>query len=223
MPDQPISSYATGWPPIPPIRTSRLDIKGVDHVGATLILQPRLNSAVQRVGVLAPRWALSARSRPMSPWSANAGGRGGLSQGVPTSGSTSAAWSNSAWMWTMRPDPGVPKDDAEARKYTLRACCRRCRQCPRRHRGDLMTLSGSAGSASDPAAEARGDACQGGRRHLGGKAQFQLGLMMAQGTGGPQDDVGARAMFEKAAAQNHPGALEWMGSFQANGRGDPEG
>ena len=38
-------------------------------------------------------------------------------------------------------------------------------------------------------------------------------LMMADGTGGPQDDVGARALFEKAAAQNHPGALERMGAF----------
>jgi TPR repeat protein len=46
--------------------------------------------------------------------------------------------------------------------------------------------------------------------------------MLAQGTGGPEDDVGARAMFEKAAAQNHPGALEWMGSFAANGRGGPK-
>jgi TPR repeat protein len=51
------------------------------------------------------------------------------------------------------------------------------------------------------------------------EAQFQLGLMLANGVGGPQDDVGARASFEKAAAQNHPGALEWMGSFSRSGRG----
>jgi len=45
-------------------------------------------------------------------------------------------------------------------------------------------------------------------------------LMMADGTGGPKDDVAARALFEKAAAQNHAGALDWLGSFaeSANNR-----
>ena len=32
----------------------------------------------------------------------------------------------------------------------------------------------------------------------------------------------ARAMFEKAAAQNHPGALERMGAFAQEGRGGPK-
>src|SRR5262249_4881345 len=54
------------------------------------------------------------------------------------------------------------------------------------------------------------------------EAQYQLGLMMAEGTGGPQDDVAARALFEKAAAQGHPGALEWMGAFAEAGRGRPK-
>ena len=53
------------------------------------------------------------------------------------------------------------------------------------------------------------------------EAQFQLGLMEENGVGGPKDDVAARALFEKAAAQNHPGALEWAGSFAAAGRGGP--
>ena len=53
------------------------------------------------------------------------------------------------------------------------------------------------------------------------EAQYQLGLMLADGTGGPQDDAGARTLFEKAAAQNHPGALERMGAFTAEGRGGP--
>ncbi len=52
-------------------------------------------------------------------------------------------------------------------------------------------------------------------------AQFQLGLMYANGVGGPKDDVAARSWFEKAAAQNNPNALEWMGSFAASGRGGP--
>ncbi len=36
---------------------------------------------------------------------------------------------------------------------------------------------------------------------------------------GPKDDVAARNLFEKAAAQNHAGALERMGAFAQSGRG----
>jgi TPR repeat protein len=43
--------------------------------------------------------------------------------------------------------------------------------------------------------------------------------MMSEGTGGPKDDASARALFEKAAAQGHPGALERMGAFAQSGRG----
>ena len=46
--------------------------------------------------------------------------------------------------------------------------------------------------------------------------------MLAEGTGGEKDDVQARALFEKAAAQNHPGALERMGAFTQEGRGGPK-
>jgi len=46
--------------------------------------------------------------------------------------------------------------------------------------------------------------------------------MNADGVGGPKDDVAARAWFEKAAAQNHPGALERMGDFAESGRGGPK-
>jgi TPR repeat protein len=54
------------------------------------------------------------------------------------------------------------------------------------------------------------------------EAQYQLGIMNADGVGGPQDDVAARALFEKAAAQNHPGALERLGAFAQSGRGGPK-
>ena len=54
------------------------------------------------------------------------------------------------------------------------------------------------------------------------EAQYQLGLMMADGIGGPKDDVAARAWFERAAAQNHAGALERMGAFAQSGRGGPQ-
>ena len=46
--------------------------------------------------------------------------------------------------------------------------------------------------------------------------------MTADGVGGPADDVAARALFEKAAAQSHPGALERMGAFAQSGRGGPQ-
>jgi TPR repeat protein len=111
---------------------------------------------------------------------------------------------------------GVPKDDAQARKYFERAAA----AGNARGATNLITLSGTAADASDPA-QARALLAKAADANSA-EAQFQLGLMMAQGTGGPQDDVGARAMFEKAAAQNHPGALEWMGSFSANGRGGPK-
>jgi TPR repeat protein len=54
------------------------------------------------------------------------------------------------------------------------------------------------------------------------EAQYQLGLMLAEGTGGPKDDTAARTLFEKAAAQNHPGALTQMGAFTQEGRGGPK-
>ncbi len=110
---------------------------------------------------------------------------------------------------------GVPKDDAQARSYFERAA----KAGNANGATKLAMLPGAAGEASDPAQE-RAMLARAAEANSA-EAQFQLGLMMAQGVGGPQDDTGARAMFEKAAAQNHPGALEWMGSFAASGRGGP--
>jgi TPR repeat protein len=50
-------------------------------------------------------------------------------------------------------------------------------------------------------------------------AQYQLAMMMVEGAGGPQDDVAARALFEKAAAQGHADAMVWSGAFAQLGRG----
>jgi TPR repeat protein len=46
--------------------------------------------------------------------------------------------------------------------------------------------------------------------------------MLAEGTGGPKDDVAARTLFEKAAAQGHADAMMWAGAFAQIGRGGPE-
>jgi TPR repeat protein len=85
---------------------------------------------------------------------------------------------------------------------------------------NLLALAANGGPPFDPA-QARAllaHAAQSGSA----EAEFQLGVMLANGTGGPQDDAAARAMFEKAAAQNHPEALQWMGVFAQGGRGGPQ-
>jgi TPR repeat protein len=46
--------------------------------------------------------------------------------------------------------------------------------------------------------------------------------MTADGVGGPKDDAAARVLFEKAAAQGHPAAMERMGAFAQSGRGGPQ-
>ncbi len=84
----------------------------------------------------------------------------------------------------------------------------------------LVALSGSGGSPSDPA-EAR-TMLQKAADANSAEAQFQLGVMYAEGTGGPKDDVAARVLFEKAAAQGHAQALDWAGNFAENGRGGPK-
>jgi TPR repeat protein len=111
---------------------------------------------------------------------------------------------------------GVAKDEAQARKLFERAA----------EAGNpggvtnLAALSKSGGAPSDPA-KARALLAKAAETNLA-EAQYQLGLMTADGVGGPKDDVAARALFEKAAEQSHPGALERMGAFAQNGRGGPK-
>lgn len=85
---------------------------------------------------------------------------------------------------------------------------------------NLAALSADIGGASDPV-EARAMLAKAAETNAA-EAQFQLGLMMANGVGGPKDDIAARGLFEKAAAQGHAGALDWMGNFAESGRGGPE-
>jgi TPR repeat protein len=85
---------------------------------------------------------------------------------------------------------------------------------------NLAALSTNGGGSSDPA-EARAMLAKAAETNSA-EAQFQLGLMMANGVGGPKDDIAARGLFEKAAAQDHAGALDWMGNFAETGRGGAE-
>jgi TPR repeat protein len=110
---------------------------------------------------------------------------------------------------------GVPKDEAQARKLFERAA----QGGNPRGIANLTALPDKGGMASDPVKN-RALLSKAAETNSA-EAQYQLGLMMAEGIGGSKDDVAARALFEKAAEQNHPGALERMGAFAEGGRGGP--
>jgi TPR repeat protein len=110
---------------------------------------------------------------------------------------------------------GVARDEEQARKLFERAA----QAGNPRGISNLATLSGGSGAPADPtrAREMLAKAAE-----TNPEAQYQLGLMLADGSGGEKDEAGARGLFEKAAAQNHPGALEQMGEFAEAGRGGPK-
>jgi TPR repeat protein len=109
---------------------------------------------------------------------------------------------------------GVVKDDAQARKLFERAA----EAGNPRGVSNLAALPGGGGAAADPV---RARAILAKTAETNAEAQYQLGMMMAEGIGGPKDDTAARGLFEKAAAQSHPAALERMGAFAQAGRGGP--
>jgi TPR repeat protein len=109
---------------------------------------------------------------------------------------------------------GVAKDDAAARKLLERSA-----EAGNPRAIAALAASSGGGAPSDPA-KARALLMKGADTNS--EAQFQLGLMLANGVGGPQDSNAAKSYYERAAAQNHPGALEWMGSFSRSGRGGPQ-
>jgi len=108
---------------------------------------------------------------------------------------------------------GVARDEAQARKLFERAA----QAGNPRGVSNLAALGG--GASSDPA---RARELLSKAAETNAEAQYQLGMMLAEGNGGARDDTAARALFEKAAAQNHPGALERMGAFAQEGRGGPK-
>ena len=108
---------------------------------------------------------------------------------------------------------GVARDEAQARKLFERAA----QAGNPRGVSNLAALGG--GASADPA-RARELLLKAAETNA--EAQYQLGMMLAEGNGGAKDDAAARALFEKAAAQNHPGALERMGAFAQEGRGGPK-
>ena len=111
---------------------------------------------------------------------------------------------------------GVAKDEVQARQLFERAA----EAGNPRGALNLAALSEAGGAPSDPA-KVRALLARAAETNSA-EAQYQLGLMIAEGVGGPKDDVAARALFDKAAAQGHAGALERMGSFAQSGRGGPQ-
>jgi TPR repeat protein len=110
---------------------------------------------------------------------------------------------------------GVARDEAQARTLFERAAS----AGNPRGVSNLAAVSGPTGVAADPA---RSRALLAKAAETNAEAQYQLGMMMADGIGGAKDDVAARSLFEKAAVQGHVGALERMGAFAQAGRGGPE-
>src|SRR5437899_10779418 len=108
---------------------------------------------------------------------------------------------------------GVARDEAQARKLFERAAQAGT------PRGVTNLAAAGGGASSDPA---RARELLSNAAETNAEAQYQLGMMLAEGNGGAKDDTAARALFEKAAAQNHPGALERMGAFAQEGRGGPK-
>jgi TPR repeat protein len=111
---------------------------------------------------------------------------------------------------------GVARDEAQARTLFERAA----EAGNPRGVTNLAALSGGGGALADPA-KARALLAKGAEANSA-EAQYQLGMMIAEGVGGPKDDVAARALFQKAAAQGHAGGLERMGAFAQSGRGGPQ-
>ena len=108
---------------------------------------------------------------------------------------------------------GVARNEAEARKLFERAA----EAGNPRGVTNLAAIANAGGAPSDPV-KARMLLAKAADENSA-EAEYQLGLMTAEGVGGPKDDVAARALFEKAAAQDHPGALVQMGAFAQSGRG----
>ncbi len=110
---------------------------------------------------------------------------------------------------------GLAKDDGQARALFQRAAA----AGNALGIAQLAALGQSAGQPVDPAQQRALLANAAAANSA--DAQYQLGVMYANGIGGPKDDAAARSWFEKAAAQGNVDALDWMGSFAANGRGGP--
>jgi uncharacterized protein len=185
------------------------DVKGTVEIAAsdiaTAIKFCRTASAMSRRAMYQLGRAYAANKQPAEAVSAY--------RKAADKGSTSAMVELGVMFGT---GAGVPKDEEQARKLFERAA----EAGNPRGVTNLAAISRTGGTPTDPT-KSRAMLLRAAEKNSA-EAQYQLGLMFADGVGGPQDDVAARSLFEKAAAQDHPGALERMGEFAQNGRGGPQ-
>jgi TPR repeat protein len=185
------------------------DVKGVTEIApsdiATAIKFCRTASASSRRAIYQLGRAYAANKQPAEAVSAY--------RKAADKGSTSAMVELGVMLGT---GAGVPKDEAQARKLFERAA----EAGNPRGVTNLAAISSTGGAPTD-SVKSRAMLMRAAEKNSA-EAQYQLGLMFADGIGGSQDDVVARSLFEKAAAQDHPGALERMGEFAQKGRGGPQ-
>ena len=104
---------------------------------------------------------------------------------------------------------GIAKDEAQARTLFERAA----EAGNPRGVTNLAALSGGGGALADPG-KARALLAKGADANSA-EAQYQLGMMIAEGVGGPRT-MSRRALFQRAAAQGHAGGLSgWARSRKA--------
>ena len=119
-------------------------------------------------------------------------------------------WSNSAAYAT---GAGVNKDEAAAAKLS---------SVPhRRNPRGVSNLAALSGKGAAPADAALARVAGQGRGNQCGST-IPARPDVAGWRRRPEGRAGARNLFEKAAAQDHPGALERMGAFAKAGRGGPQ-
>ena len=97
---------------------------------------------------------------------------------------------------------GVARDEDQARKLFERAA-----QAGNPRGVSNLAALGGGGASSDPA---RARELLARAAETNAEAQYQLGLMLADGTGGAKDDIGARNLFD----QNY----QLTSGFPAEGR-----
>ena len=208
MRNRPISCCATGWRPIPPIPDKPADVKGVPEVAASDIptaikfCRTAGNSSRRALYQLGRAYAAN-RQMPeaIAAW-----------RKAADKGSTSAMVELGVLYAT---GAGVAKDDEQARKLFERAA----QAGNPRGVTNLAALSGGGGAPADPA---RARELLAKAAETNAEAQYQLGLMLADGTGGEKDDAGARACSRRRPRKIIPARWSEMGEFAEAGRGGPK-
>ena len=212
--NRPISLSVTGSPPILLIQTSRRTSKACTEIApsdiATAIKFCRTASAI-----VAP-CDVSARAR-LRRQQASARTPSAPIARQPTRAAR-RPWSSSACMLAHR-SGRRPGRSAQARKLFERAAA------AGNPRGvtNLAALSEPARQRTVGSRQVQSHAHARRRRRIPAEAQYQLGLMFADGVGGPQDDVAARAACSRRLPRRIiPAPWSGWAHSRKSGRGGPQ-